>query len=67
MKRLTKIIIVFLILAIAVSLPVIAGYAEFPRKFTPKECINFIKGIMSYWYEFIEYVMKEIVKYISQE
>jgi len=54
-------IALLLALLLLLYLPVISGYARTPRKWTPREVSEFIRGVLEYWIKLVERILAEII------
>jgi len=60
-RRLAVLLLIFL------YLPVIAGYARVPERWTPEEVAGFVGGILRYWAEVVSRVSEEVAKTLWEQ
>jgi len=60
-----KLIIIIVLITIILYLPIHAGYAEIPEKWSPREVASLIEGVIKYWLEVFKIVIVKLQKLIE--
>jgi len=63
-RRLAALLVLLLIF---LYLPVMAGYARVPERWTPEEVAGFVGGILRYWVEVVSRVSEEVAKTLWEQ
>ena len=63
---LLKILLIIALIIIIIYLPVHAGYAKIPQKWTPQEVADLAKGVTKYWLETLQNIITKIQQLIHE-